>query len=76
MTAARARAEATRRQQKRQERGQWSNDSCKDDSEGDVAREGKAVTTTGYPGKGDDKVGSNGGGKSNRQHGDNSGVPR
>jgi hypothetical protein len=64
------------RQQQRQEQGQRGDGSCKDDSKGDMAREGKAVTTTGYCGKGGGKVGSDGGGKSDWQRGDNSGVPR
>ena len=43
-TAARARAGAPPWQQQWQEQGRCGNDSCKDNSNGDVAREGNAVT--------------------------------
>ena len=75
-TAARARAGATGRQQQRQEQGRFGNDSCKENSEGDAARGGNVVTMTGYPRDGGGKVGSDGGGGSNGQHGDGSGVPQ
>ena len=54
----------------------WCDNSCEDDSKGDVAREGKAMMTTGYPGNSGGAVGSNGGGESDGQHGNNSGVPQ
>ena len=73
--AARAKARATWQQQQRQERGQRGNDSCKDNSKGDAARGDNAVMRTGYCGKGSGTVGSNDGGKSNGQRGNNSRVP-
>ena len=42
--------------------GQRGNNSCKEDSKGDTAREGNAVTTMGYCGNNSRKVGSDGGG--------------
>jgi hypothetical protein len=66
---------ATRQQQQRQEQRQRGKDSCENNDKGDAARERKAVTTTGYHGNGDGKVGSNGGGESDGQCGDDSGVP-